>query len=206
MARVIWIKFASSAFLVIEIVVFAAGCGQKQSSQAVRVQPQYRTAARPAPADAGPGQATETQSSMTAVQQENLGDSSTPPAALTGTRLDSRIDLSGITIGTPFGQAIEILRNSTHPPLNIVVFWNDLRDNALIDRNTPVGAEPISGVSLRKNLEILLASLSAKLDYTVTDGVIVIATKEALPKKMQRRTYDITDLSSRPADYYSPTD
>ena len=80
-----------------------------------------------------------------------------------------------------------------------------MRDNARIDRYTPIGVEPISGVSLRKNLEILLASLPAKLDYTVTDGVIVIATEASLPKNMQRRTYDITDLSSRPADYYTRT-
>jgi hypothetical protein len=66
----------------------------------------------------------------------------------------------------------------------------------------------VSGVSLRKNIEILLASLSAgraQLDYSVVDGVVVIATKDSLPKKMLHRAYDITDLSSRPADYYSQT-
>jgi hypothetical protein len=205
MTKVIWVKFAVGAFLVIETAVFVASC-ERQSYKTVHFLPQHRAATLPAPADVGSEQTTEPLSVMTSVQRENLSDSSTPPAASTDTQLDSRIDLSGITIGTPFGQVIEILRNSTHPPLNIVVFWNDLRDNALIDRQTPVGAEPISGVSLRKNLEILLASLPTKLDYTISDGVIVIATEKILPKKMQRRTYDITDLSSKPADYYSPTD
>jgi hypothetical protein len=145
-------------------------------------------------------------------QKKSTIAASTPPAeaaaASTGTRLDSRIDLSSITADTPFGRAIEVLRNSTRPPLNIAVLWNDLRDNAGIDPQTPVGSDIVPGVSLRKNLEIMLVSLSTrqtKVDYAIIDGVVVIATKGSLPKKTVLRVYDITDLSSRPADYYSET-
>ena len=84
----------------------------------------------------------------------------------------------------------------------------ELKLNAGIDRHTPVGFEPPSDVSLRTNLELMLTSVSAgvaDLGYSITDGVIVIATKDALPKRFQTRIYDITDLSSSSADYYSAT-
>ncbi len=209
MNRAIWVKPVVSAFSVITTIVYVTGCCQERVKSVAYVEPQCRSAVLFVPADAGPQQTTTTSSARTPAQQENLSVAPNQPAgeatASTETRLDSRIDLSDITIGSPLGRVIEILRNSTHPPLNIVVFWNDLRDNARIDQHTPIGAEPVSGVSLRKNLEILLASLPAKLDYTVIDGVIVIATKDSLPNKMLRRTYDITDLSARPADYHSGT-
>ena len=210
MNKEIWIKLFSSPFLIISAVILLTTCVREEDKQANMIQPQYNDTILSVTANNDSQQIAETSSARISAKEKNTSDDSNlsagEMAASTDTRLDSRIDLSGITVGLPFGQAIEILRNSTYPPLNIVVFWNDLRDNALIDRDTPIGAEAISGVSLRKNLEILLASLPVKLDYTVIDGVIVIATKESLPKKMQRRTYDISDLPSRPADYHSGTD
>jgi len=202
-----------AAFLVgVLDIVIAGGCRQEQVGSAARIQLQYRSNGLIVPAYVDSQQTPTTVSTKPSAQKESIGAASTPPAeaaaASTDMRLDSRIDLSSITADTPFGRAIEVLRNSTRPPINIMVFWNDLRDNAGIDRHTPVGAELIPGVSLRKNLETMLASLSAgrvKLDYAVVDGVVVIATKDFLPKKMLRNTYDITDLSARPADYYLET-
>lgn len=105
----------------------------------------------------------------------------------------------------PFNEAIDILRNSTFPPLNIVVLWKDLEENADIYRETPIGMDGLSGVPLRTHLKILLMSISAggvgKLGYVVDDGVITIATRGSLPKKVVTRIYDITDLVSAPANY-----
>ena len=143
----------------------------------------------------------------TVINRKPVKEAPVKPAAVqSASGIDAKTELAGITADTTFGEAIEAIRNSANPPLNIVVQWNDLRDRAGIDRQTPVGTDMIHGISLRKNLEIILQSLStrqAKLDYTIVDGVIVIATKETLPVKTQTRTYDTTDLSSRPADYYS---
>ena len=114
------------------------------------------------------------------------------------------VSLSGLTPDTPFGEAIDIFRNSTEPPLNIVVFWRDLEENSDVDRYTPIGIEPLSGVSLGQNLELILMSVSSdptKLGYAVEKGVIIIATKDSLPTKMIRRIYDITDLVSVPVNY-----
>lgn len=116
------------------------------------------------------------------------------------------VSLSGLTPDMPFGEAIDIFRNSTEPPLNIVVLWRDLEENSDVDRYTPIGIEPLSGVSLGQNLELILMSVSAdpkKLGYAVEKGVIIIATKDSLPTKMISRVYDVTDLASAPANYFS---
>jgi len=105
----------------------------------------------------------------------------------------------------PFSEAIDILRNSTLPPLNIAVLWKDLQENADIYRETPIGMNGLSKVPLRTHLKVLLMSVSAggveKLGYVVDDGVIIIATRGSLPRKMVTRIYDIADLVSEPANY-----
>ena len=114
-------------------------------------------------------------------------------------------DPSSFTPDMPLDQAIDILRNSTVPSLNIVVLWKDLEENADIYRDTPIGMDGVSRVPLRTHLKLLLMSVSAggaeKLVYVVDDGVITIATQGSLPKKMIARVYDITDLVSAPANY-----
>jgi hypothetical protein len=207
-----WVKLVVGVLLAATSVVFITGCSQERIESAGCVGPQYSQTDIFVPADVCSQQVTSPAMPRPPSKPESAGTAPTPPAGTAAsssvTQLDRRTDLSGITAYTPFGRAIEVLRNSTRPPLNIVVFWNDLRDNAGIDQHTPVGIDIVPGASLRKNLEIILVSLSTrqtKVDYTIIDGVVVIATKDSLPKKMLLRTYDITDLSSRPADYYSGT-
>ncbi len=130
------------------------------------------------------------------------------PDNLAHRKLSSTHNLSALAPETPFSQAIDVLRNSTTPPLNIVVLWSDLELNTHIDRTTPIGMNAVDGISVRTNLELLLWSVSsgkAELAYTIWDGVIVIATRDSLPTKMTTRVYDITDLTARPADYYLTT-
>ena len=112
---------------------------------------------------------------------------------------------SSFTPDMSFNEAINILRNSTVPKLNIAVLWKDLEENADIYRDTPIGINGVSKVPLRTHLKLLLMSISAggteKLGYVVDDGVIIIATQGSLPKKMKTRVYDITDLVSAPANF-----
>ena len=119
---------------------------------------------------------------------------------------------AAFTRDMPVSEAIDILRNATSPPLNIVVYWKDLDANAGISRDTAIGFDGVKGLRLRQYLEILLASLSATslapLAYTVDHGVIVIATADRLPKPREvTRVYDVTDLvglPSRPALFDVP--
>jgi hypothetical protein len=112
---------------------------------------------------------------------------------------------SSFTPEMTFEEAINILRNSTVPKLNIAVLWKDLEQNADIYRDTPIGIDGVSKVPLRTHLKLLLMSISAggteKLGYVVDDGVIIIATQGSLPKKMKTRVYDIADLVSAPANF-----
>lgn len=114
------------------------------------------------------------------------------------------VDLSALTFDMPFSEAIDILRNSTDPPLKIVVLWRALRENADVERDTPICIDGVSGVPLHTGLKILLRAVSsslAELDYVVDKGIIIVGTKDSLPAKMVVRIYDISYLAARPAAY-----
>jgi len=106
----------------------------------------------------------------------------------------------------PFGEAIDILKKSTTPPLNIVVLWKEIGENAGVYKETPIGIDGVPGLRAGQYLELLLLSLSgsasAKLGYTVNDGVITVGTTGSLraPKRVTR-VYDISDLVAEPARY-----
>ncbi len=109
----------------------------------------------------------------------------------------------------PFGEAIDILRNCTTPPLNIVVLWRDIGENAGIYRDTPIGIDGIGGLRIGQYLDSLLLSLSAgapvQLGYAVHKGVITVGTKDALPApRKTTRVYDVSDLVAEPARYFFP--
>jgi hypothetical protein len=114
------------------------------------------------------------------------------------------LDLSALTFNTTFREAIDILSNSTRPPLKIVVMWRDLSENAYVEPDTPIKIDGVSGIRLRTGLELVLKSVHSGFDelgYVIQGGVIIIATKPSLPSRMRTRVYDITDLVSQPARY-----
>jgi hypothetical protein len=115
--------------------------------------------------------------------------------------------ISPLTPDTSFADAIDILRNSVKPPLNIIVFWKDLEENADIDRDTPIGIDGLSGITLRKHLELILTSVStmgdSKVSYVVEDGIIKIAAEDSLPRLMTTRVYDISYLTAPPAQFFN---
>jgi hypothetical protein len=113
---------------------------------------------------------------------------------------------AAFTPQTPFSEAIDILRNSTTPPLAIIVLWRQLADGAGVYRETPIGIDGLSGLRAGQCLDLLMLSLSAgasaKLGYVVDKGVITISTTDALPaQKTVTRVYDISDLMAPPARY-----
>ena len=75
-------------------------------------------------------------------------------------RLDNLMDPSTFKRDMPFSEAIDILRNSTSPKLNIVVLWKDLEENADIYTDTPIGIDGVTGVSLNRHLKSLLDGVS----------------------------------------------
>ena len=119
-------------------------------------------------------------------------------------QLQQTVDLSALTLHTTFSEAIDIVSNSIEPSLKVVVMWKDLRDNANIEQDTEILIDGVSGIKLHAGLDILLRAVSneyAKLGYIVKDGIIIIATKDSLPVKMQTRVYDISDVVAMPARF-----
>lgn len=114
-------------------------------------------------------------------------------------------DPSAFKPDMPFREAVDILRNSTFPKLNIIVLWKDLEENADIYPDTPIGIDGVTGVSISRHLKSLLDGVSGgaqeKLGYVVDEGVVVVSTLGSLPKKMVTHIYDITDLVGQPAQY-----
>ncbi len=109
----------------------------------------------------------------------------------------------------PFGEAIDILRNCTTPPLNIVVLWKEIGENAGVHRDTPIGIDGLPGLRIGQYLDTLVLSLSAgapvKLGYVVHKGVITVGTTDALPTPRRiTRVYDVSDLVAAPARYFFP--
>jgi len=127
-----------------------------------------------------------------------------PADAAVYEQLEQVVDLSDLSSSMSFDDVIQALEESVDPPLQIQPNWKDLLENAEIEQITPAGMDPLTGVKLRKALEVLLAGVSSEfaiVDYVVDEGVIVIATDITLTQKMVTRVYDITDLVGEPANY-----
>ncbi len=121
-----------------------------------------------------------------------------PADAAVHERLEQIIDLSDLTVSMSFADVIEQLKTAVDPPLQIQPNWKDLLENGEVEQTTPVVMEPLTGIKLRKALEILLDGVSgdfAELKYVVDEGVILIATADALPSKMIPLVYEIPALA-----------
>jgi len=124
-----------------------------------------------------------------------------PADAAVNEQLEQIVNLSHLTSSMSFVDVINILGNSVEPPLQIQANWKDLLENAEVEQTTLAGMDPLTGVKLRKALEILLSSVSndfAKLDYVVDEGVTLIATPDSLPSDMVPGVYEIPALAYSP--------
>ncbi len=98
-------------------------------------------------------------------------------------QLDRIVDLSAWQAMMPVGEAIEILKRSVEPPLQIFVLWRDLEDNAQIEASTPIQIDGMPNVRVRTALETLLKALAGgrtTLSYEIKDNVITIGAAQTL--------------------------
>ncbi len=118
-------------------------------------------------------------------------------------RVNPNVSPSSFRPDMTFREAIDILRNSTIPPLNIAVMWKDLDEHAGITPDTPIGIDGLSGVPLKTHLGLLLLSVSATAEapigYVVEDSVIIIGTRSLVSKKTVTRFYYIADVVAPPS-------
>jgi hypothetical protein len=107
-----------------------------------------------------------------------------PPATLRiRQQLDMEVDLSQLSPQTPLAAAIEILRKSVEPPVNIVVLWKDVETNLFVQPSSPANFEGSPRTRLGTALDLLVKGLydgSAKPMWKIRDDTIVIGTAATL--------------------------
>ncbi len=119
--------------------------------------------------------------------------------------LATNVGVSALAKETTFEKAVDILRNSTTPPLTIIVLWSEMSENAFIEKDTPVqlADENLENIALKEALQKLLKAASdagfAELGYVIENGVITIGTKKSLPKYFLNKVYDVSDIVDPPA-------
>ena len=116
--------------------------------------------------------------------QSDLDDRADDAAAVRR-QLESLVDLSQLTSATPFATAIEMLRKSVEPPLNIVVLWRDMMSNAHAEPSSPINIEGSPKIRLATALDLLVKGFDAGVDTTkpiwrIKGDAIVIGTTATL--------------------------
>lgn len=123
---------------------------------------------------------------------------SDPDDAAVKDQLNETVDLSALSPEMPFTEAIEEIKNSVDPPLQIVVLWRDIYDNAGIEPTTEINMNGLSRVPLHKALSLLLKSVAGSfsdgLGCSIDDGVITIATVASIPRDMLTMVYQVPGL------------
>ncbi|MBN1817424.1 MAG: hypothetical protein JW828_08685 [Sedimentisphaerales bacterium] len=113
--------------------------------------------------------------------------------------LDTIVNLSAWNPDMEFETALEILRNSTVPPIPMVVLWADLNTNALVDKTTPIGLNGVAQIPVRRAVQLLLVSVGGgknNIDCLARDGVLTIASAASgLRNEMVTRVYETGPLT-----------
>jgi hypothetical protein len=115
---------------------------------------------------------------------EDVADDS-PATRNVREQLDTIVDLSALNPQMPLKDAIEVLRKSVDPPLNIVVLWNDLSMHLSVEPTTPSNIDGMVPVRLGTALDLVVKGIPNRMGkggptWKMKDNVIVIGTVVAL--------------------------
>lgn len=120
-----------------------------------------------------------------------------------GKQLTQKADLSRIGPETTFQEALSIIAEATQPRLPMLILWNDLQRNALVERDMPIGIEGFGRMRLDKALELILkaaAPPSTPLVAVAEGGVLTIATRYTMIEKPRVGVYMMADLLAAPSE------
>lgn len=114
------------------------------------------------------------------------------------------VDLSMLTPEMPFAEAVEMLRNSVEPPLQIIVLWRELFENCEIEPTTSIDMDALPTVKLETALRTLLKAVGGGLrdvSYQIDDDVVVISGRQMQAPEpalaAQTAQMDVRDLVDR---------
>jgi hypothetical protein len=106
-------------------------------------------------------------------------------------RLNTTVDLSALNPQMPLWDAIDLLKKSVDPPLNIVVLWSNLSDNlSRVEPATPCNIDGMASVRLGTALDLLVKGIPNRLGlagptWKIKDSVIVIGTAVVLTESRE---------------------
>ena len=112
--------------------------------------------------------------------------------------ISKQIDMRIFTPEMTLNQALDEIQNAGLP---LVIIWSDLRRNAFVDENTPIGLQARGLTNLTHALKLVLLSVSqqgSKVGYSVDKGVVTVATKQFNFAKRQLKVYNVSELTNPP--------
>lgn len=123
-------------------------------------------------------------------------------------QLDTEVDLSVWTRQTEIATAVEILRKSVDPPLNIIVLWRDVESNLSVTPASPINIDGAPRIRLGTALDLLVKGFydaSATAMWRIRDDTIVIGTRATLEPSLgamgqPKIETDVADLGGQRSD------
>lgn len=117
--------------------------------------------------------------------------------------LAQEADLSGISSETTLQEALFFIAEATRPKLPILILWNDLQQNSMVGRDTPVGLDGFGKMTVGKALELILKSVSpSPVSLIAIDegGILTIATQHGIAREPRLGVYPVTDIVAAPSE------
>ena len=116
--------------------------------------------------------------------------------------MDTQIDCSMLTEDMPLSEALDLLSESVQPCLPLLIHWEDLQVNALIEKDTPIGVEGFARLKLSQALDAILRSAAGREPnpaLVAEGGILILASQQMLQKYRTTRVYDVRDLLAVPS-------
>lgn len=121
------------------------------------------------------------------------------------TLLARTVDLSRIGPETTVQEALTIVAESVEPRLPLLILWNDLERNALVDRDMPIGIEGLGRIRLDRGLDLILRSAApnSALTLTAEGGILTLSTRYGGVYKPRMAVYSVGDIFASPSGQHS---
>jgi len=121
------------------------------------------------------------------------------------TLLTRTVDLSRIGPETTVQEALTIVAESVEPRLPLLILWNDLERNALVDRDMPIGIEGLGRIRLDRGLDLILRSAApnSALTLTAEGGILTLSTRYGGVYKPRMAVYSVGDIFASPSGQHS---
>ncbi|NLT76508.1 MAG: hypothetical protein GXX98_08305 [Planctomycetes bacterium] len=107
---------------------------------------------------------------------------SSPESMKIREQLSTIVDVSALTPGMPFSEAVELLKNAVEPPLPIVVLWKELQQFSGIDSTTAIEMDGPSSIRLETALKMVLEAVGGgqrpAVSYQIDNDVVVVRLKD----------------------------